>query len=81
MSTASPIRHLISKKPSPYKTINAKRSGVRDFSIVPNVHTDSGDPPSLISNGYRGPFPAVKRPRREVKRSSLSSAEDKNEWS
>jgi hypothetical protein len=32
-------------------------------------------------DGYRGSFPAAKRPRREVTHSPLSSAEDKNGWS
>ena len=30
------------------------------------VHTDTGGPPSFLYNGYRVPFPGVKRPGRRV---------------
>jgi hypothetical protein len=38
-------------------------------------------PSSLVFNGYRGSFPGVKRPQREVDHSSPSSAVVRNEWS
>jgi hypothetical protein len=37
-------------------------------------------PHSLPFDGYRGPFPGVERPGREVGGSPLSSAEVKNKW-
>jgi len=37
--------------------------------------------PSLLFNGYQGTSPGVKRPGREVKHSSPSSARVKNYWS
>jgi len=37
-------------------------------------------PPSFLFNRYRGCFPGLKRPGREVNHSPPSSAEDKNEW-
>ena len=37
-------------------------------------------PHSLPFDGYRGPFPSVKRPGREVDGSPLSSAEVNNKW-
>jgi hypothetical protein len=37
-------------------------------------------PSSLIFNGYRGSYPGVKRPGREVKSSPLFSAKVKSEW-
>jgi hypothetical protein len=36
-------------------------------------------PPSLLFNGYRGFFPGVKRPGRQINHSPPSSAEIKNE--
>jgi hypothetical protein len=40
------------------------------------------DPPSLLSNGYRGaPSPKVKLPGREADNSPPSNAEVKNKWS
>jgi hypothetical protein len=38
-------------------------------------------PPSPLFNGYRGSFPGLQRPGREVNHSPPSSAEVKNEWS
>jgi hypothetical protein len=37
-------------------------------------------PPSLLSNGYRGLFPGVKRPGRKADHSSPTSAEVKKIW-
>ena len=37
-------------------------------------------PPSFLFVGYRGCFPGLKRPGRQVNHSPPSSAEDKNEW-
>ena len=49
------------------------RSGVRiearakNFSLLQNVHTGSGDPPSPLLRGYQDSFTEVKWPGREVR--------------
>jgi hypothetical protein len=53
----------------------------RDFFSFPKRPDRLWGPPSLLFNGYRGTFPEVKWPEREVNHSSPSSAEIKNEWS
>jgi hypothetical protein len=66
--------------------LRAGWSGVRVPARVGNffLHHRRPDqlwgPLSLLSNGYQGLFPGVKRPRREVDHSTPSSAEVKNAW-
>jgi hypothetical protein len=51
----------------------------KDFSSSLCVQSGSG-PPSLLHNGYRGPFPEAKaRPGRDADHSPPSSAEVENE--
>jgi hypothetical protein len=50
------------------------------FSLFKKVLTGSGGPPCLLFSGYRGSFPEVKRPEREVSHSHSSSTGCKNGW-
>jgi hypothetical protein len=51
----------------------------RDFCIFQTVHTSSGVRPASLM--YRGSYPGVQQPGREVDHSRSSSAEIKNKWS
>jgi hypothetical protein len=53
--------------------------GARSFSSPRHPDRFWG-PPSLLSNGYRGPFPRTKRPGCEADHSLSTSAEVKNTW-
>jgi hypothetical protein len=52
-----------------------------DFCLRYHVHTGSGGHRSLLSNGYGGSFPGVKRPECEDDHSPPSSAVVKTPWS
>jgi len=52
--------------------------GKRFFSS-PNCTERLWSPPSLIRSGFRGSFPVVKQPEREVSHSPPFSAKVKNE--
>jgi len=54
---------------------------LRDFLLSNTIQTDSGEPPSLLFNGYWGSYLEVKLPVREAGHSPPPSAEVKNEWS
>lgn len=51
----------------------------REIFLSSRTSRQSLGPPILLFNGYRSPFPEVKRPRREVNHTLLSSDEVRNE--
>jgi hypothetical protein len=52
----------------------------RNFYPLENVQTGTGDPTSLLFNGYPGSFPGVKAPGREANSLSPSSAHYSPSW-
>ena len=57
--------------------LGSNSDSVKHLSLLQNVQTGSGDPPS----GYRLPFSVVKLPGSDVDHTPLSSTEVKNSWS
>jgi hypothetical protein len=55
-------------------------AGVRDFSLIRNVQTDSGSHPASYSMDTGGSSPGVMRPGRQAGYSPPSSTEAKNKW-
>lgn len=54
----------------------------REYSLLQNINTDSGSPPSLLFSGYIGAVASsVKWPRHEADRTPPSSTNVKNLWS
>jgi hypothetical protein len=59
------------------RSLNSNKRA-RHFSLLHDVHTDSGAHPALYSMDS---FPGVKRPGRQVYHSPPASTEVKDEWS
>jgi hypothetical protein len=68
--------------PFPFKTHpDTHLVGIWEFSFSPPRPDRLWDPLNLLSSGYRGSFPGVKRSGREADHSPPSNAEFKNVWS